>query len=144
MDGRMEASAFRFAVSIDQIEKKRSKHLQNAPKISLKLKKSLKYKTIYCTARQCSPLRRQFMESSILGPAVSPLMEHVVIGQRQKTPNFSAFHWSLHGRTVSIGISAFRNHEGDTFTEKDRHKFNYRIDRSGPNHRIGPGCAGRA
>ena len=29
--------------------------------------------------------------------------KHLVIGQRQKAPNFSAFHWSLHGRMVSIG-----------------------------------------
>ena len=29
---------------------------------------------------------------------------------------FSGFHWS-----------AFRNHEGSTFTEKDRNKLNYRI-----------------
>ena len=27
----------------------------------------------------------------------------VVIGQRQKAPNFSAFHWSPHGTLVSIG-----------------------------------------
>ena len=45
-----------------------------------------------------------------------------------KTPNFSAFHWSPHGSLVSIW-SAFSNHEGSTFTEKDR---------------IGPGYAGRA
>ena len=31
--------------------------------------------------------------------------------------------------------------EGSTFTEKDRNKLIYRI---GPNHRIGPGCAGSA
>ena len=35
--------------------------------------------------------------------------------------------------------SAFRENGGSTFTEKD--KLNYR---SRPNHRIGPGCAGRA
>ena len=27
----------------------------------------------------------------------------LVIGQRQKDPNFSAFHWSPHGNLVSIG-----------------------------------------
>ena len=43
-------------------------------------------------------------------------MKHLVIGQRQKGPDFSAFHWS-----------AFRNHQGSTFTEKDRNKLNYRI-----------------
>ena len=44
------------------------------------------------------------MESSIINPALSLLMKHLVIDQHQKAPNFSAFHWSLHGRTlVSIG-----------------------------------------
>ena len=57
----------------------------------------------YCTARQCSLLRRKFMVCSIIQIARSILMKHLVIGQRQKIPNFSAFHWSLHGRMVSIG-----------------------------------------
>ena len=57
----------------------------------------------HCTARQCSPLWRKFMEYSINSPALSLLMKHLVIGQRQKTPNFSAFHWSPHGSLVSIG-----------------------------------------
>ena len=39
----------------------------------------------------------------IINPTLSLLMKHLVIGQRQKTPNFSAFHWSPHGRLVSIG-----------------------------------------
>ena len=30
-------------------------------------------------------------------------MKHLVIGQRLKPPNFSAFHWSLRGSLVSIG-----------------------------------------
>ena len=30
-------------------------------------------------------------------------MKHLVIGQRLKTPNFLAFHWSPHGSLVSIG-----------------------------------------
>ena len=30
-------------------------------------------------------------------------MKHLVIGQRQKAPNFSTFHWSPHGSLVSIG-----------------------------------------
>ena len=57
----------------------------------------------------------------IINPTLSLLMEHLVIGQRQKAPNFSAFHWSPHGSLVS------RYHEGSTFTEKDRNKLNYRI-----------------
>ena len=43
------------------------------------------------------------MESSIINRALSLLMKHLVIGQRQKAPNFSAFHWSPHGSLVSIG-----------------------------------------
>ena len=56
-----------------------------------------------CTARQCSPLRRNFMERSIINPALSLLMKHLVIGQHQKAPNFSAFHWSRHSSLLSIG-----------------------------------------
>ena len=43
------------------------------------------------------------MECSKNNPALSLLMKHLVIGQRQKAPNFSAFHWSPHGSLVSIG-----------------------------------------
>ena len=43
------------------------------------------------------------MEWSIINPALSRLMKYLVIGQRQKAPNFSAFHWSCHGSLVSIG-----------------------------------------
>ena len=63
------------------------------------------------------------MECSINNLALSLLMKHLVIGQRQKTPNFSAFHWSPCGSLVSIG----QNHEGSTFTEKAQSKLNYRI-----------------
>ena len=43
------------------------------------------------------------MECSIYNPAPSLLMKHLVIGQRQRAPNFSAFHWSPHSSLVSIG-----------------------------------------
>ena len=43
------------------------------------------------------------MECSINNPALLLLMKHLVIGQRQKAPNFSAFNWSPHGSLVSIG-----------------------------------------
>ena len=56
-----------------------------------------------CTARQCSPLRQKFIECSINNPALSLLMKHLAIGQRLKTPYFSAFHWSPRGSLVSIG-----------------------------------------
>ena len=56
-----------------------------------------------CTARQCSPLRRKFKDCSIISPAsLSLFMKHLVIDQRQKIPNFSAFHWSPHRSLVSI------------------------------------------
>ena len=71
--------------------------------------------------------------------ALSILMKHLVIGQRQKDLNFSAFHWSPHG----FHWSAFHNYEGSTFIEKDRNKFNYR---SGPNRTrlCGPCIAAKA
>ena len=40
------------------------------------------YVVINCTARQCSPLGRKFMECYIIKPAQSLLMKHLVIGQR--------------------------------------------------------------
>ena len=43
------------------------------------------------------------MECPINNPALSLLMKHLVIGQCQTAPNFSAFHWSPHGSLVSIG-----------------------------------------
>ena len=43
------------------------------------------------------------MGCSIISPALSLLMKHLDIGQRQKAPNFSAFHRSAHGSLVSIG-----------------------------------------
>ena len=43
------------------------------------------------------------MECSINNPALSLLMKHLVIGQRQKNPNFSVFHWSPHVSLVSFG-----------------------------------------
>ena len=54
-------------------------------------------------ARQCSPLRRKFMECSVISPALLLLMKHLVIGQHQEAPNFSAYHWSPHGSLVSVG-----------------------------------------
>ena len=39
----------------------------------------------------------------MISPALSLLMKHLVIGQRQKAPNSSAFHWKPHGSLVSIG-----------------------------------------
>ena len=75
------------------------------------------------------------MECSIINPALSLLMKHLVIGQRQKASNFSAFHRSPHGSLVSIGphfvtirvVHLPKRTETRLFTDSDR---------SGPNHRI--------
>ena len=91
------------------------------------------------------------MECSINSPALSLLMKHLVIGQRLKTPNLSAFHWSPRGSLVTIGqhfvatrvVHLPKSTETSLITE---------LDQSGPNHqllqlctaRFGPGCAGRA
>ena len=88
-----------------------------------------------CTARQCSPLRRTFMECSISNPALSLLMKHLVIGQRQKPPNFSAFHWSPHGSLVSIGqnfvttrvVHLPKRTETSLITESDQSGSNYHL-----------------
>ena len=84
-----------------------------------------------CTARQCSPLRRKFIECSINSPALSLLMKHLVIGQRLKTPNFSAFHWSPHGSLVSIG-QHFVITRVVHFTERTETSLITESDRFGP------------
>ena len=66
------------------------------------------------------------MGCSIIIPALSLLIKHLVIDQRKRAPNFSAFHWSPHGSLVFYW-SAFRKHEGSAFTEKNRNKLNYLI-----------------
>ena len=82
------------------------------------------------------------MECSINNPALSLLMEHLVIGQRQKPPNFSAFHWSPHGSLVSIGqnfvttrvVHLSKRTETSLITESDQ---------SGPNHQLLQLCTAR-
>ena len=66
------------------------------------------------------------MACSINNTALSLLMKHLVIGQPYKAPNFSVFAF-LTTRLSGFHWSEFRNHEGSTFTEKDRNKLNYRI-----------------
>ena len=87
----------------------------------------------YCTARQCSPLRRKFMECSKNSSALSLLMKHLVIGQHLKTPNFSAFHWSPRGSLVSIG-----QHFVDTrvvhLPKSTKTSLITESDQRGPNH----------
>ena len=79
------------------------------------------------------------MECSIINPALSLLMKQLVVVQRQTALNVSAFHWSPYGSLVSIS-----QYFVTTFTKKDQKSLITESDRSGPNHRIGSGCAGRA
>ena len=68
------------------------------------------------------------MEGYIINPSLSLLMKHLVIGQRQKAPNFSAFHWSPRGNLVSIGqhfvitrvVHLPKRSETNLITESDR------------------------
>ena len=81
------------------------------------------------------------MECSIISQAQSLLMKHLVVGQGQKSS--SAFYWSPHESLVSIGqyfvttrvVHLPKRTETSLITESDR---------SGPNHRIGPGWVGCA
>ena len=82
------------------------------------------------------------MECSINSPALSLLMKHLVIGQRLKTPNFSAFHWSPRGNLVSIGqhfvitrvVHLPKRTETSLITESNQ---------SGPNHQLLQLCTAR-
>ena len=82
------------------------------------------------------------MECSINNPAVSLLMKHLVIGQRWKASNFSAFHWSPHSSLVSIGqnfvttrvVHSPKRTETGLITESDQ---------SGPNHQLLQLCTAR-
>ena len=95
------------------------------------------------TARQCLLLRRKFMECSLNSPALSLLMKHLVIGQRLKTPNFSAFHWLPRGSLVSIGqhfvatgvVHLPKSTKISLITESDQ---------SGPNHQLLQLCTARS
>ena len=75
------------------------------------------------------------MECYIINPALSLLMKHQVIGQRQKAPNFSAFHWSPHGSLVSIGqhfvttrvVHLPKRTETSLITESDQRASNHQL-----------------
>ena len=96
----------------------------------------------YCTARQCSPLRRKFLECSINSPAVSLLIKHLVIGQRLKTPNFSAFHWSPHACLVSIG-QHFVTRRVVHLPKRTETSLITKSDQSGPNYHLLQLCTAR-
>ena len=89
------------------------------------------------------------MECSINNAALPLLMKHLVIGQRQKALNFSAFHWSPHGSLVSIGqhfVTARVVHLPKRTTTSLITKSPVIAALYGLHSlvRFGPGCAGRA
>ena len=71
------------------------------------------------------------MECFIIKPAQSLLMKHLVIGRREKAPDFSAFHWSPGGNLVSIGqhfvitrvVHLSKRTETSLITESDRFRL---------------------
>ena len=75
------------------------------------------------------------MECYIINPALSLLMKHLIIGQRQKAPNFSAFHWSPHVSLVSIGqhfittrvVHLPKRTETSLITESDQRASNHQL-----------------
>ena len=104
---------------------------------------------LHCTTRQCSPLMRKFMGCSINSPALSLLMKHLVIGQRLKTHDFSAFHWSPRGSLVSTG-QHFVATRVEHLPKSTETSFITESDQSGPDHQLlqlctaSTACAGRA
>ena len=62
-------------------------------------------------------------------------MRHLVIGQRQKAPNFSAFHWSPHGCLITIGqhfvttrvVHLPKRTETSLITESDQSRPNHQL-----------------
>ena len=75
------------------------------------------------------------MECSIINPALSLLMKHLVIGQHQKAPNFSAFHWLSHGSYVSIG-QHFVTTGVVQFPKRTETSLITESDQSGPNDQL--------
>ena len=63
-------------------------------------------------------------------------MRHLVIGQRQKAPNFSAFHWSPHSCLITIGqhlvitrvlVHLPKRTETSLITESDQSSANHQL-----------------
>ena len=70
---------------------------------------------------------------ALRGPAL--LMRHLVIGQCQKAPNFSAFHWSPHACLITIGqhfvtmrvVHLQKRTETSLITESDQSRANHQL-----------------
>ena len=77
------------------------------------------------------------MECTIINPALSLLMKHLVIGQRLKTAYFKAFHWSPHGSLVSTGQHLVTTRVVH-LPKRTEQKLNYQI---GPKQTLSPAIA---
>ena len=75
------------------------------------------------------------MECTVNNPALLLLMKHLVIGQHQKAPNFSAFHWSPHCSLVSIG-QHFVTTRVVHLPKRTETSIITKPDQSGPNHQL--------
>ena len=62
-------------------------------------------------------------------------MRHLFIGQRQKAPNFSAFHWSPHGCLITIG-QHFVTTRVVHLPKRTETSLITKSDQSGPNHQL--------
>ena len=82
------------------------------------------------------------MKCSKNSPALSLLMKHLVIGQRLKPPNFSAFHWSPRGSLVSIGQHFVATRVGH-LSKCTETSLITESDQSGPNHQLLQLCTAR-
>ena len=82
------------------------------------------------------------MECSINNTALTLLMKHLVIGQRLKALNFSAFHWSPHGRLVSIGQN-FVTKKVVHLPKRTETSLIIESDQSRPNHQLLQLCTAR-
>ena len=82
------------------------------------------------------------MERSKNNPVLSLLMKHLVIGQRLKAPNFSAFHWSPHSSLVSIGQN-FETTRVVHLPKRTEISLITESDQSGPNHQLLQLCTAR-
>ena len=75
------------------------------------------------------------MACSINSPALTLLLKHLVIGQRLKTANFSAFHWSPRGSLVSIG-QHFIATKVEHLPKSTEISLITESDQSGPDHQL--------
>ena len=74
---------------------------------------------------------------------INPALLLLVIGQCQKAPNFSAFHWSSHSSLILTGQHFVITRVGH-LPKRTETSLITEADQSGPNRGIGPGCMGRA